>query len=227
MVLYFCCCYQRWSPRGLILKSLALASKPLVLENCPVLGSSTTLFFELLKFCKWPEKNFWRLFFGHRLKKIFLKTLFCEHLRLCTCSLASSIPVLGLERVCPRKSCPWPWIFLCHWPGPRALCPRLHLRFLFFLVYCCYICSLNFSQKHFIFYTDAFYKSGYDIFFFCYSSWKQKRHSVYTVRVLQWWILHLLLNELNYVIYFSFFSFQLLMQCFSNLCKFADLFDMI
>ena len=24
-------------------------------------------------------------------------------------SLASSIPVLGLERVCPRKGCPWPW----------------------------------------------------------------------------------------------------------------------
>ena len=26
-------------------------------------------------------------------------------------SLASSIPVLGLERVCPRKGCPWPRIF--------------------------------------------------------------------------------------------------------------------
>ena len=24
-------------------------------------------------------------------------------------SLASSIPVLGLESVCPRKGCPWPW----------------------------------------------------------------------------------------------------------------------
>ena len=44
-------------------------------------------------------------------------------------SLASSIPVLGLESVCPRKGCPWPWprIFLCPWPWPRALCPRLHL----------------------------------------------------------------------------------------------------
>ena len=59
--------HQRWSPRGRpwprgrprghILKSLALASKvkslalalaskPQVLENCPVLGSRTTLFFE-------------------------------------------------------------------------------------------------------------------------------------------------------------------------------------
>ena len=30
-------------------------------------------------------------------------------------SLVSSIPVLGLERVCPRKGCPWPWrrIFFC------------------------------------------------------------------------------------------------------------------
>ena len=46
---------QRWSPRGRprghILKSLALASKPQVLENCPVLGLGTALFFEQLKFC--------------------------------------------------------------------------------------------------------------------------------------------------------------------------------
>ena len=61
--------YQRWSPRGRpwprgrprghILKSLALASKvkslalasrPQVLENWPVLGSRTALFFELLNF---------------------------------------------------------------------------------------------------------------------------------------------------------------------------------
>ena len=32
-------------------------------------------------------------------------------MRLCPWSLASSIPVLGLESVCPRKSCPWPRIF--------------------------------------------------------------------------------------------------------------------
>ena len=58
---------QRWSPRGHILKSLALASKvksltlaskPQVLENCPVLGSRTALFFEHLKFCwKTPETS--------------------------------------------------------------------------------------------------------------------------------------------------------------------------
>ena len=46
------------------------------------------------------------------MKKIFVKTFFFgEHLRLCPWSLAlaSSIPVLGLESVCSRKGCPWPW----------------------------------------------------------------------------------------------------------------------
>ena len=57
---------QRWSPRGrpwprghilksLTLaskvKSLALASRPQVLKNWPVLGSRTAVFFALLKFC--------------------------------------------------------------------------------------------------------------------------------------------------------------------------------
>ena len=41
--------YWRWSPRGHNLKSLALASKPQVLENWPVLGSRTALFLELFK----------------------------------------------------------------------------------------------------------------------------------------------------------------------------------
>ena len=61
---------------------------------------------DLFFFWRSPEKSFF--FFG-------------EHLRLCPWSLAlaSSIPVLGLESVCPRRGCPWPW--------PRALCPRLHL----------------------------------------------------------------------------------------------------
>ena len=58
---------QRWSPRGRpwprghILKSLALASRPQVLENWPVLGSRTALFFGMLKFCGALEK-----FFGKR-----------------------------------------------------------------------------------------------------------------------------------------------------------------
>ena len=45
-------------------------------------------------------------------RKTFLKTFFFgEHLRLCPwpLALATSIPVLGIERVCPRKGCPWPW----------------------------------------------------------------------------------------------------------------------
>ena len=68
----FALIYQRWSPRGYILKSLALASKvkslalasrPQVLENWPVLGPRTALFFELLKFCEALEKFFGKRFF--------------------------------------------------------------------------------------------------------------------------------------------------------------------
>ena len=72
--------HQRWSPRGRpwprghIFKSLALASKvkslalasasrPQVLENWPVLGLRTALFFELLKFCGAVEKFFGKRFF--------------------------------------------------------------------------------------------------------------------------------------------------------------------
>ena len=53
--------HQRWSPRGRpwprghILKSLALASRPQVL--------GTALFFELLKFCEALEKLFGKRFF--------------------------------------------------------------------------------------------------------------------------------------------------------------------
>ena len=119
---------QRWSPRGRpwprghILKSLALASKvkslalasrPQVLENWPVLGSRTTIFFELLKYCGALEKFFGKRFFVGIARKIFVKTFFFfgEHLRLCPwfLTLASSIPVLGLESASPRKGCPWPW----------------------------------------------------------------------------------------------------------------------
>ena len=73
---------QRWSPREPILKSLALASKPQVLENCPVLGSRTGLFYEWLKFCRSAEKFFSRNFFVVE--------------NTCVC-------VLGFEH-----SCPWP-----------------------------------------------------------------------------------------------------------------------
>ena len=67
--------YQRWSPRGRPwprghnlkslaskVKSLALASRPQVLENWPVLGSRTALFFGMLKFCGVLEKLFGKRF---------------------------------------------------------------------------------------------------------------------------------------------------------------------
>ena len=64
-----CQFWQRWSPRGRpwprghILKSLALASRPQILENWPVLGLRPALFFELLKLCKALEKFFGKRFF--------------------------------------------------------------------------------------------------------------------------------------------------------------------
>ena len=59
------------------------------------------LFFFFFFFWRSPEKFLWRPFF------FFLEST-CA---LCPWSLAlaSSIPVLGLESVCPRKGCPWPW----------------------------------------------------------------------------------------------------------------------
>ena len=94
--------YYQWSPRGHILKSLALVSKPQVLENCPVLGSRTAPLFELLKFCRSSENYFEDLCFWRSPKKIF-KDLFFFWRTL------SPVPlVLGLETVCPRKGCPWP-----------------------------------------------------------------------------------------------------------------------
>ena len=157
-----CAIHQRWSPRGRprgqILKSLALASKvkslalasrPQVLENWPVLGSRTALFFGMLKFCGALEifsgdrlKNFCEdlFFFGDRLKN-FCEDLsffffFWRALALCVLgprpwpraflSLASRVSVLGkavLGLGLGYFLCPWPW------PWPRALCPRLHLRY--------------------------------------------------------------------------------------------------
>ena len=69
--LQFSAASQRWSPRGRpwprgrprgqILMSLA--SRPQVLENWPVLGSRTALFFGKLKFCGAVEKFFGKRFF--------------------------------------------------------------------------------------------------------------------------------------------------------------------
>ena len=67
IIKFSCSVKQRWSPRGHILKSLALASKVKslalasrlqVLENWPVFGSRTAVFFELLKFCEGLGNSF-------------------------------------------------------------------------------------------------------------------------------------------------------------------------
>ena len=102
------------------------ASSPRKLA-CPRLEDSSIFWTVKILWSAW--KIFWKTFScGDRLKnfredlfffleiawKIFVKTfffLFGEHKRLCPWSLAlaSNIPVLGLESVCPRKGCPWPW----------------------------------------------------------------------------------------------------------------------
>ena len=127
--------WQRWSPRGRpwprgqILKSLALASRPQVLENWPVLGSRTAVFFELLKFCGALEISFGKRFFVEIAWKIFVKTfffyflffgdrlkIFCEDLFffLERTSLVSLVLGLGLEHSCP-------------WPRERLFSERLSL----------------------------------------------------------------------------------------------------
>ena len=85
---------------------------------CPRLEDSAIFWNVKILWSAW--KIFWKTFFsGDRLKN------FCEDLfffffsflestcALCPWSLAlaSSIPVLGLESVCPRKGWPWPRIF--------------------------------------------------------------------------------------------------------------------
>ena len=93
---------EAWSPRKLA---------------CPRLEDSTIFW---IVFCEALENVFGKRFFVETFFFFFWRSLekflwrpffFGEHLRLCPWSLAlaSSIPVLGLERVCPRKGCPWPW----------------------------------------------------------------------------------------------------------------------
>ena len=60
---------------GRVLEDTFSSPWPQVLENCPVLGSRTALFFEWLKFCRLAEKCFLERFFGDRRKKNF-KTFF-------------------------------------------------------------------------------------------------------------------------------------------------------
>ena len=100
--------WQRWSPRGHILKSLAskvkslaLASRPQVLENWPVLGSRTALFFELLKFWEALENFYGKRCFVEIAWKIVVKTFFFW--RALALALVFLVLGLGLEH-----SCPWP-----------------------------------------------------------------------------------------------------------------------
>ena len=102
-------------PRGHILKSLALASKvkslalkPQVLENCPVLGSRTALFFEPLKF-HWKTLE--------NLQK-FCEQLFCfpllEHRRTQGGQGARSPPteILPMTKMCQKAYCFFSFCFL-------------------------------------------------------------------------------------------------------------------
>ena len=91
------------------------ASSPRKLA-CPRLEDSTI--FWNVKILWSAGKIVWKTFFsGDRLKN-FCEDLFFFFFLESTCALcpwslalASSIPVLGLESVCPRKGCPWPRIF--------------------------------------------------------------------------------------------------------------------
>ena len=99
--------------RGGVLEDRFWSPWPQVLENWPVLGSRTALFFGMLKFCVLLEKFFGKRFLVEIAWKIFVKTFFffwrspekflwrpffffAEHLRFVSL-------VLGL-----KHSCPWP-----------------------------------------------------------------------------------------------------------------------
>ena len=63
-----------------------------------------------LLFCCCFFENAW--VFRKIYKILELKTFFLRSLSRCVVGfwpLASSIHVLGLKKVCPRKGCPWPW----------------------------------------------------------------------------------------------------------------------
>ena len=111
--------------------ALALASRPQVLENWPVLGSRTALFFELLKFCEALENFFGKrffveienfcedlFFFGDRLKN------FCEDLFFFYGDRSFFFFFFFGDRL--KHFCEDLFFFfgerlrLCPWPWPRA-----------------------------------------------------------------------------------------------------------
>ena len=99
------------SPRKLACPRLEDSS---IFWNVKILWSAWKIFWKTF-FSGDRMKNFWEdlffFFFWDRLKNfcedVFFFFFFWRALALV--SLASSIPVLGLESVCPRKGCPWPW----------------------------------------------------------------------------------------------------------------------
>ena len=97
--------HEQYVPTEVEFSRTSFASKPQVVENCPVLGSRTTLFFELLKFCRSPEEFFWRSFLRRSPEKNFWRPFFLLFFFFFLRPLApvSLILDLGLEH-----SCPWP-----------------------------------------------------------------------------------------------------------------------
>ena len=163
----------------------SLASRPLVLENWPVLGSRTALFFELLK--ERLKNSLENVFQWRLLEKYFVKTFFFWR----ALALVSLVLGLGLEH-----SCPWPrecmsskrlslalalpQIFLCPWPWPRVLCPRLHICYLNCILIQTSTKNCNFKfepqicQKGWLFYRHLF--NSVKLVIFCsFFAWQHLR----------------------------------------------------
>ena len=111
-----------WSPwpRSLKPSKIALSSarRQHYFRSCWKFVERMKNSLENVSFWRSPENFSVDFFFWDRLKNLFEDLFFFffgEHLRLSPWSLALawSIPVLDLERVCPRKGCPWPRIFFC------------------------------------------------------------------------------------------------------------------
>ena len=108
------------------------ASSPRKLA-CPRLEDSSIFWIVKILWSAW--KIFWEnVFLWRSLEKFLWRPFFFWR----ALALVSMVLGLGLEH-----SCPWPrkcpvrgkavlglGFFLCPWPWPRALCPRLHLWFL-------------------------------------------------------------------------------------------------
>ena len=99
----------------------------ILLENTRNFAGNLQRPFFVFLFRRSPEK-FFQPFFLENAWKNFFRTFFSFRRTLAPeCSLEYSC--LGIERICPRKGCPWPWLRIFLWPWPRTLCPQLHLCF--------------------------------------------------------------------------------------------------